>query len=425
MSSPRSSTSPALSHSVTRPASLDAVLEFAWGAGQVTAADVMQATELTRATAIEALSTLVGLGLLRELPNAREAGEYRKGRPARRFEFRADAAVVVGVDAGFTHLIARASDLRGRTLSSATAFDNVEDTEHDPRSVALQGGDRRRRAVDSVVTKALSDLKPGLPVVAICVGIPAPVDAHGTSPQHSVGFWQRINPDLTKSLRHLAAIVRVENDASLSAVAEGALGAAQGSKNYVSLLAGSRMGAGIVIDGHLLRGARGGVGEMGAFNHVEGVGDSRGLGSYVTLLARKWSAEGLLAKGGKLQQIPAENLDGKTILELAAQGDPDAQRIAGKAGARLARIVSVLGSTYDPELVVVGGSVSRTIDPVIAAARSHLPDALDSPPPTIIASELAGDAVVEGAVVAAVESAQANLLDLVLTGKGWAGLPKT
>lgn len=80
-------------------------------------------------------------------------------------------------------------------------------------------------------------------VGALCVGVPAPVDAAGRSPRHPEGFWDLMNPDLM-SLFDWAVLRRVDNDASLAAVAEGAAGAAAGRRDYIALLAGDRLGAG-------------------------------------------------------------------------------------------------------------------------------------------------------------------------------------
>ncbi len=103
---------------VPRRASLDALLRYAWDAEVFTAGDALAATGLSRSTTIEAIDDLVELGLVRELANARAGGDYRKGRPSRRFELRADAAVVVGVDAGQGHLVTTVADLRGRSLAT-------------------------------------------------------------------------------------------------------------------------------------------------------------------------------------------------------------------------------------------------------------------------------------------------------------------
>ncbi|HZU93141.1 MAG TPA: ROK family protein, partial [Microbacterium sp.] len=53
----------------TGRASVGAVLDFAWTAGEFTATEVMAGTSLTRSTAIDAVNTLVSAKILRELPN--------------------------------------------------------------------------------------------------------------------------------------------------------------------------------------------------------------------------------------------------------------------------------------------------------------------------------------------------------------------
>src|SRR5690606_28148161 len=76
----------------------------------------MASTSLTRSTAIEALAILASAQVLQELPNARLGGSYRSGRPARRFALSSDLGVVVGVDAGDTHLAVTVADARDTTL---------------------------------------------------------------------------------------------------------------------------------------------------------------------------------------------------------------------------------------------------------------------------------------------------------------------
>ena len=68
-----------------RQANLAAVARFAWDAAAFTASEAMAAVGLTRSTTIDVIDDLVERRILRELPNARAAGDYSKGRPARRF----------------------------------------------------------------------------------------------------------------------------------------------------------------------------------------------------------------------------------------------------------------------------------------------------------------------------------------------------
>ncbi|KAA9089217.1 ROK family protein [Microbacterium radiodurans] len=383
-----------------RPASQDAVLAFAWDADEFTASDVMGATGFTRSTTIDAMDALVDLGLLAELPNARLAGDYRKGRPARRFVLRSEAAVLVGVDAGHVHVTATVTDLRSRALATRRA------------TLVVDADEARVRAerIESVVDDALADAgRSRADVLAICVGVPAPVDAAGRSPRHPSGFWERMNPGLVDALAW-APIVRIDNDASLAAVAEGSVGAAAGCRDFIALLAGSRLGAGVVVDGNLLRGRHGGVGEMVAFDHVIGVEGASGLGQRATEWASEAAATGELSAGSALSAIPAGELDARAILEAAAHGDADALRIAERVGHALARIVSVLGSMFDPQRVVVSGGISAGVEEVVAAARRFLPTDLDLPAPELVASGLGADVVVVGAVAAAAESARTSAL---------------
>ena len=198
--------------SAPRRASLDALLHYAWDAESFTAGEAMPAVGLTRSTTIDALDELVERALIRELPNAREVGDYSKGRPARRFEFCADAGVVVGLDAGRAHVTTTIADLRGAVLAR-------EHLMLDDDSIS-----RRRAVMATAVDDALgvAGLERG-DVIALCAGVPAPVDSEGVSPTHHDGFWQRMNPDLIDMFRAWVPLVRVENDASLAAVAEGSL----------------------------------------------------------------------------------------------------------------------------------------------------------------------------------------------------------
>lgn len=378
------------------------MLSCAWDAAELTASEVIAATGLTRSTAIEALDALTAAGLLRELPNAREAGAYRKGRPARRFELRADGAVLVGVDSGQVHVTATVADLRCAPLGTARA---VFGPQHDDPAV-------RRAAVLAAVDDALAAAgRTRADVLALCAGVPAPVNTHGDSPRHPGGFWDRTNPGL-RSAFAWAPLVRVENDASLAAVAEGTRGAAVGSRNYIALLAGERLGAGVVVDGRVLHGAHGGVGEMVAFDLVEGVGAAHGLGARAAEWAAEAVARGEVSPGGPLAAVAAAELDGRRVLELAAHGDPDALRVVERVGAMLARVVSVLGSMFDPERIVVSGAVSAGVQQVVEAARAALPPGLHLPTPALEISPLGADVVVTGAIAEAGAAARARALDV-------------
>lgn len=389
--------------------SVDAVLDFAWDAEDFTSSEAMATSGLTRSTTIEALDFLIDRGLIAELPNARASGAYTKGRPARRFTLRANAGLVLGMDVGRTHLSVALADLRGAVVHR--------------RSIELgpgqDGAVERRAAVTLALEETVTAAGHGRgEIVAVCAGVPAPVNSSGTSPRDASGFWQRMNPGLVDLLETLVPIVRIENDASLAALAEGRVGAAVGSEDYVAMLAGDRIGSGVVLGGRLLRGTHGGAGEMIALDDVIGVGSANGLGLRIAEWARADLTAGPLAPGHPLGSADQGNhgrlgdVTARTIVDLARRGDPWAQGLVDRTAAVLARITSLLSSMYDPEVVVVCGAVADGLADVVSAATRLLPDAARVPPPRLVASTLGADVVTTGAVAGALEAARAGVLRL-------------
>lgn len=391
-----------------RRTSLDGVLTYAWDTEVFTASDAMAAVGLTRSTTIDVIEELVEIGLLTELPNARAVGDYRKGRPARRFELRGDAAVVVGIDVGPDHILTAVADLRGRVLSlEHTATDLDHDSPEERRAAATAAVDDALRAAGRERSE----------VLALCAGVPAPVDAEGASPPHRNGFWRRMNPDLAELFGAWVPLVRVANDASLAAVAEGSVGAAAGERDFVTILSGEFLGAGAVVDGHLLRGAHGGVAEMVAFDHVTGVEDAGGL----IVRLSQWAREEAQS-GGSPTAVAAAGADslsgsGRAVLAEARRGDPDARRLVARAGRVLGIITGVFGSLFDPRRVVLSGLATEDAADLVEAARASLPRELDLPAPELVASTLGFDVVCIGAISAALEAARTGVLDL---GPAWA-----
>ena len=102
-------------------------------------------------------------------------------------------------------------------------------------------------------------------------------------------FWSLFDVGLRSALKELHGwTVLLENDANLAALGERWRGSGAGVDDLVVLLAGERLGAGVMESGRLLHGRGGAAGEMGYLDMVEGVGSSDGIAA----LARQWSAAG-------------------------------------------------------------------------------------------------------------------------------------
>ncbi|MCM3778818.1 ROK family protein [Microbacterium hydrocarbonoxydans] len=388
----------------TGRASVAAVLDFAWTAGEFTATEAMAGTSLTRSTTIDAIDTLLGADVLRELPNARAVGAYRSGRPARRFALAPDLGVVIGIDAGDSHLTVTIADVLDRTL-----------VHHRIDLDSTQSARARRDTILGQMARALEEADAVRDdILAICVGVAAPVNRDGISPPHPDGFWERTNPGLADALSDWARVVEIKNDAQLAAIAEGSSGAAVGCRDYVALLASERFGGGVVVDGHVLHGAHGGVGEGVVFDHIVGVGSAVGLRYALQDQVRAAVARGEIAHDTAIGRLAdADQVDPRVVLMAAASGDADALLATARVGETLARVVGVLGSMYDPARVVVCGAVAESIEPVLAAAREVLPTQLHLPAPEILASSLGAEVVSIGAVAMARRAARERAVPLL------------
>ncbi|PRY17424.1 putative NBD/HSP70 family sugar kinase [Kineococcus rhizosphaerae] len=359
----------------------------------VTGTDLIAATGLSRATVHDVCEELIGRGWLRELPNERAAGTYTKGRPARRYAFDVHAGVVVGIDAGQHRIAARVGDLRGRPLA-----DVAREVAHEPASTPAA---ERLEVVAATVRQALAQA--GSPqVLSVVLGVPAPVGPSGRTEFSGNPYWGFVNADLAGGLssRHGWPVL-AENDANLAALAEGWIGSGRGVRHQVTLLAGERIGAGVVDDGRLLRGARGGVGEMRYLTIVDGVGSPAGLGKVLRDLVAEAGGTGA-----------AED-----VVAAAAAGEELAGSLLAVAADRLARVVVTLASLFDPERVVVAGGVAGALG-LVERVNAELPRFLDEPRPLVVASTLGRDVVVLGAVRRALDDVRDRVLSLSLERAG-------
>lgn len=387
-----------------RRVSAGSVLEFMRSSSDVTVTEVMEATGLTRATAIAVCEDLKERGWVRELENQRAFGGYQKGRPARRFELNERAGVVLGMDVGISKATVVVSDLRGNALGrSSLPFAEAEITAEERVSVidraALAALDSAGASPDSVLAAA--------------AGIAAPVDRNGDVlvAQH---FWGLFDVGLKSALRERHGwTALLENDANLAVLGDRWRGAAAGVQDVVVILASERLGAGMLDGGRLLHGSRGGAGELAFLEHVQGVGDTFGIAS----LARAWAAEALAgnARTALRQQLQTGAVEAEHVFAAAAAGDAVAVEILNRLADRMARVIGAVATMLNPELVVIGGAVADSAGVLLEPIAAKLKD-LTATPPRVAVSPLGDSIVAVGAVRAALDYVEKNSLDLELKG---------
>lgn len=277
------------------------------------------------------------------------------------------ARCVIGVDLGGTKLLAGVADEHLRVHH---------------RTYRLGGGRDPRSVLDLVAAavEELRDAAPG-PVTAVGVGLPALIDP-ATGVARSSNHLDLIDVPVRALLaERLGVPVVVDNDANAATVAEWRFGAARGALHAVLLTLGTGIGGGVIVDGRLLRGARGGAAELGhlvvdadgpkcpgncpGYGCLEAFVSGPALGAEGDLLARSRpdSALGQALAAGRA-------VSGPLVTELAHDGDETSRDLLRLMGRRLGLGIVSLCNVFDPEVVVVGGGVIGAGELLLEPARA-------------------------------------------------------
>lgn len=177
--------------------------------------------------------------------------------------------------------------------------------------------------------------------------------------------------------------VRLEHDANSAAWGEYRFGSAQGADNWVLLAIGTGIGAALIVDGEIYRGAYGTAPEFGHLRVVPGgracpCGKNGCLERYCSGTALVDTARELAATqkftGSKLADLlrnDPNSLKGKMVTEAARDGDPLAIAVMEDFSTWLGETLSIVSDVLDPGLIVIGGGVSRDADLYLDASVEH------------------------------------------------------
>ena len=347
--------------------------------------EISDITGLSFRSAQVVAEALEGNGWLAEAEPDPGSGPARRavGRPARRYRFRAEAGHVVGIDVGTHHVEVFVADLAADVVGSHR-------TGVSPGDSALT----RLAAAESTLSRALkaARLKPA-DVWAAAMGTSGVIGPEGTVAASALlPGWSGLNPGLLLSAA-LPCPVEVANDANLAALAERWLG--HGAQTMIYVLAGVRLGAGLVIGGQLHRGAAGAAGEIGAL---------RGVGWH-DAADRLAATAGGGASGADRAEAAAR------VFEAARAGSPVATAAVDRFAADLAGGITAMALTVDPELVVLGGGFSGAADLLLPRLEAELSTTLLHLP-RLEASALGDDAVAHGALRLALDTVDARMTSL-------------
>lgn len=254
-------------------------------------------------------------------------------------------------------------------------------------------------------------LREGEAVAGIGISAGGPLNAReGTllSPPNLPG-WKDLSLTRLASERLHAPCV-LENDANACALAEWRWGAGQGSSLMAFLTFGTGLGAGIVADGRILRGASGDAGELGHWRLRDfGPSGYGKIGSFEGFCSGGGLRQLALTVGERYRQNgvtpsywSAETVSAKTVAEAARAGDAAAKEVFAICADALGHGLALLLDLLNPDCVVLGSVYTRCRDLLEAEMRAVL--ALETLPRTLgacrILPALLGDGIGDYAALA-------------------------
>jgi glucokinase-like ROK family protein len=328
--------------------------------------ELVDRTGLSRAIVAQRVGELVERGLVAE----GDVGPSTGGRPPRRLTFRSDCGHVLVADLGATSVDVAVTTLDGRILGH-----------HDEPARIEDGPERCLDRVDTLFDTLVRTTQ-GLPgrLWGIGIGVPGPVEfetGRPISPPIMPG-WDGYLIRERFAARHQAP-VWVDNDVNVLALGEWRSGVAAGHDNVVVVKIGTGIGAGIISDGHLHRGAQGSAGDVG---HIQVVDDPTvvcrcgNIGCLEALAggAAIGQAGAAAAVDGRSPRLRAAldqrgTITAEDVARAASFGDPVAVALLQSAGRLVGSMLASVVNFFNPSLIVVGGGVANSPDQLLAAIR--------------------------------------------------------
>jgi predicted NBD/HSP70 family sugar kinase len=344
----------------TAAPSLVELLNLIRATDPTTRQELERKSELGRAVVADRLTMLTELGLIDES----ELGTATGGRAPRLVRLAARRGRLLVATLDQTALGVGVSDLAGNLL-----------TEHHEEFELNAPPDMLAERLTTLLRWSLDRQSSPAGLWGISLSVP------GTVPGTKGHFLTRTPPALPawegfplvdQLTRSFGAPVWMRSSVDTMTMGELHAGAGQGLSSMLFVKIGRRIGAGIVSEGLLYRGAQGATGLIGAlpvhFGDRTGTLDTM-AGSDMILREGRLAAESgrstfladHLRRGGEITAMD--------VAQAAQMGDEVCTEILTTSGRLIGQVVATLTNTLNPEVIVLSGSIVQTNDIILAAVR--------------------------------------------------------
>lgn len=245
------------------------------------------------------------------------------------------------------------------------------------------------------------------------VGVPGSVDTARGIVLYANNLNFRDTPFGDLLQERLQLPVHIDNDANAAAWGEYLAGAGKDSHSMVMVTLGTGIGGGVIQDGQILTGCNGAAAELGHFViDMHGRECNCGLrgcfeqyGSVTALIedARAAMAEHPASQLWTLADGDPQRVTGRIVMDASAAGDPTARAVVEAYIHYLCIGVTSIINIFQPEVLCLGGGISRQgdvlIQPLRAYNEAHGYSRGTGPQTQIVAATLYGDAGIIGAAL--------------------------
>lgn len=367
--------------------------------GELSRAELVSCTEYSRTKITSSTSSLLQKKFIIE----NQSTEYTGGRRSRTFSLNGELGCVAGVEIGATSIHLAVADFSHKILARQHEAALVREG---PvfilgRVCALLGQMLAESGLDEGCLRGIG------------IGIPGPVDfCNGTvvTPPIMPG-WDRYPIIQIVQQCFPSANVVVDNDVNVMAIGESHRGAGKGVNDLIFVKIGTGIGAGIICNGQIYRGASGCAGDVGHISvdkngplcHCGNKGCLEALAGGAAIAERSLAAvqEGKSPILLKYYEKNRGTLSAEDVGYAAREGDPVSLAIIRESGQMVGDVLASLVNFYNPSMIVIGGGVSKLGDLLLSSIRQavlnrSLP--LATRDLRIVFSEIGHDAGVIGAV---------------------------
>ncbi|MBX4893278.1 ROK family protein [Rhizobium bangladeshense] len=400
--------------SETAAPSLVEILNLVRTERSTTRQEIERESELGRAVVADRLGTLIELGFVDES----ELGTATGGRAPRLVRFCTDRASILVATLDQTALGVGIADLSGRLIMEH--HEEADLTE--PVSILCD----RLTSLFRWIVERQGDQHD---LWGISISTPGAVaDGRETSFQVStppvLPGWESF-PIVEHLVETFDAPVWLRSSVETMSMGELRAGAGIGHKTMLIIKVGKRIGAGLVSDGILFRGAQGAAGLIGSVPVT--IGDRTGT------LERMAGSDAIAEEGraaAERGQSPiiadlirrGQRITAVEVAQAAQMGDRGAIDILSQSGRLIGQVVATLANMLNPEIIVLSGSIAQTNDILLASAREAIYGAchpLVSRDLQIIRSQMGSSSGLVGAAITAAEGlfAPSTLREWIMAGR--------